>query len=737
MNSYDVIIVGGGCAGLSALSTLANYRTLLIEKNSSLGGRVKSINLEDSSAELGALYSLEPMLQFNSISQTACLDNTNGNAQHSSILFIISHSLQFESFSPIEAFDRLAIANQSPQSTSFYKRVIKTDSRSEPIITNPNFGRLDLLSPDQLSLVGSLFQVTHPGSIYDCIPSLRPLCLNNFPSLTRTQTNQSVLMNLFRVPSNAQVALSSNIISLTELNSSVEVKFENNDKCISAQAKSVIVTPPPASIFPFIKSIRSQSLNFYHSAPYISGYSFVFLFIGPIPAQSAFVSSIHIWSVCFFTRVDDSRFIVNCYVPSTRFGQFLAKPSEHELASSLKPYLSDSCLLLQSRSKFWRYLAPVLSDLLVDRYFQEHFVLSNRIFYGGELSTFTPDNLNAYGTHNAIKAGEIVANFTIDTISSSHRFNNFRPLPPLLNAHVFTFNQQIPKFLGSQPEGNVAFYGLLLSAFKEQSIKSYLLKASVEGLWEYNHGFGVTLEDSLLVLEGLIDNGLPKHHIKRILNLCIDKFYDTTTGLFVTVKKGRSSYWQGPSIHGTAQISYLILKHFNLSDSLLDSQKILDFLSASVTSDSLWKSRWFTNSYFTSFYVVRLLMFLPDDHTTYLLLSRYYERILQSQVSNGSWEDSPISTSSVILTLVLYRNSLPITLSKEIKNSLIKAINYLRQFQGQECFPSEPLLYYWYDISEIDDQFNKRFYHCMDKGRISAALASLALQSASSYIVDK
>ena len=57
-NLYDVIVVGGGMAGLGALSALAvNYsmsNTLLIEGAERLGGRVYTIPFGSNYIELGA-----------------------------------------------------------------------------------------------------------------------------------------------------------------------------------------------------------------------------------------------------------------------------------------------------------------------------------------------------------------------------------------------------------------------------------------------------------------------------------------------------------------------------------------------------------------------------------------------------------------------------------------------------------------------------------------------------------
>ena len=62
-NIYDVIVIGGGVSGLSAMSGLASQynitNTLLIEGSDRLGGRINTIPFgNDSHIELGAQVNL-------------------------------------------------------------------------------------------------------------------------------------------------------------------------------------------------------------------------------------------------------------------------------------------------------------------------------------------------------------------------------------------------------------------------------------------------------------------------------------------------------------------------------------------------------------------------------------------------------------------------------------------------------------------------------------------------------
>ena len=53
---WDIVIVGGGIAGLSAAYTVKDYRVLLLEKEDRLGGRIKTLKYGDIHYDVGAPF---------------------------------------------------------------------------------------------------------------------------------------------------------------------------------------------------------------------------------------------------------------------------------------------------------------------------------------------------------------------------------------------------------------------------------------------------------------------------------------------------------------------------------------------------------------------------------------------------------------------------------------------------------------------------------------------------------
>ncbi len=94
-----------------------------------------------------------------------------------------------------------------------------------------------------------------------------------------------------------------------------------------------------------------------------------------------------------------------------------------------------------------------------------------------------------------------------------------------------------PAFVQTRLECNVAYYGLVLQAQPDAALADYLRSCARESLWEYQVGFGITAEDSLLVLEGLLASGADRKELLRSAERLVELFYSKTTGTFQTMSR--------------------------------------------------------------------------------------------------------------------------------------------------------------------------------------------------------
>ena len=90
-------------------------------------------------------------------------------------------------------------------------------------------------------------------------------------------------------------------------------------------------------------------------------------------------------------------------------------------------------------------------------------------------------------------------------------------LHPLIRAHVYVLRDDRPVFIRTIVEGDIAFHGFRLKASRCSELANDLCELNSNGLWEYNRGFGVTMEDSALVIDGLIDAGWDTDALKNFI----------------------------------------------------------------------------------------------------------------------------------------------------------------------------------------------------------------------------
>ncbi|HNW83081.1 MAG TPA: terpene cyclase/mutase family protein [bacterium] len=278
----------------------------------------------------------------------------------------------------------------------------------------------------------------------------------------------------------------------------------------------------------------------------------------------------------------------------------------------------------------------------------------------------------------------------------------------LTRCSLYNINETSPQFRQIADEGNIAYYGLLLAAGPDMKLARKLISANRDGLWEYHKKYGVTSEDSALVIEGLLASGVDKDILLKALSALSEKFYDSDNGCFRTVNGGRADYWKGCSVETTAHIAYLMYK--------VDPEKFANEIEASAkytssnqTDDGKWDGRWFPSFTIPSYYAVRFLALFGEKFSGNIEKSLSY--LKQTQTENGSWNNSIIETSAAILL---------INCSGKQSETLAKAGAWLKN----TMFKAEPILYYWFDNGN-----GKLFFDCWDKGHISTAWKKLAIKS--------
>jgi hypothetical protein len=285
---------------------------------------------------------------------------------------------------------------------------------------------------------------------------------------------------------------------------------------------------------------------------------------------------------------------------------------------------------------------------------------------------------------------------------------------PLIDAWVYRMTPERPQLVRRLEQGDVAFYGPILEATRDPELARYLVRSASGDLWEYQHGFGPTAEDSALVLEGLLAAGTDPTVLRRSAARLVGTFFDAGAGAFHTVHGGRARYWAGPSVDATAHVGWLLWR--------LDAVRWADeiaacraFLRAQRDPTGCWRGRWFPSVALTTFLAVRLLATAGRGGT---LLADTRHLLADAQRPDGSWAGSTIDTAFAVRTL----SALEVA-----PGVLARGRRWLAARRGADGWPGEPVLYYTMETSDPDVRF---FFHCVDKGAVTSAWATLALDAA-------
>jgi len=281
----------------------------------------------------------------------------------------------------------------------------------------------------------------------------------------------------------------------------------------------------------------------------------------------------------------------------------------------------------------------------------------------------------------------------------------------LTTCTVYKLTEREPTFLEHMEEGNVAYYGLILQSGYDEQIKEYLLKCAKDGLWEYQHGYGVTAEDSALVIEGLLESGADKEILIASVRKLVQTYYSESEGAFKTVLDGRARYWDGVSPETTAHIAYL-LHRITAGEHSREILSCASYIRKTQKRDGSWTGKWFPSIMIPTFYSIRLLCSIGESSSRNVTMARDY--MIQTQHRNGSWNNSVVDSSAAIIGLC-WAGSPP--------GIIEQGRDWILSRKGAEGWEGEPVLYYWFEEEDV-----RLFHCCRDKGRITTAWAMLALK---------
>lgn len=707
-DTFDVIVVGAGLSGLAAAYELRAHKPLVLERENRIGGRILTRTQHGVTYDLGAVFALNTgVLPF-------ALPQMELFVESSAVAVAIDNELH-SGLDVLECCARLGL--DAAEWTALARFVANPDADAAS------------LPPYVYDTLNAFFQVVFPGELRAYARLFQHHALHTFSPQHLTRGNQIVLSELERqIALGPRLRLGATVEQIVDEGAQVRVTYREGDGTTTVTARAVIVTAPAPLARTLVAPLAQETRDALDAVRYASGIVVAVCVRGAQLTDVGCVVTPHAQTTTIFIQHTTERqtSLLLVYYAGGK-AQPVWDLDDATLAANTLTALKHSGLgdwdnseILFTDVQRWHNLGPVMDANAVRVWRERGVALTPRVLLGGELAAMVnADTLPngtmtmPYGMQAAYVGGQRAAGAVRRLFAQDHRTKQFGS-QYLVDATIYHFTTDQPHYVERRSEGNIALYGLVLQATRDEALKNYLLGAAQDGLWEYQDGFGVTAEDSALVLEGLLAYGIPPERLRTSATALVKRFFNRDADAFETVHGGRANYWHGPSIDATAHIGSL-LHRIDPQTFVSEICACANFTAAQQQPDGLWQGRWFPSQCITTFYAVRLLSEPEYD----AVVQRAHAALLERQKRNGSWADSVIETSAALCALKTY--SAP---TSKMVQAMLSARAWLLSKRVQGVWHGEPVLYYWYE----SDDGTKLFYHCQDKGQVTSAWATLALQ---------
>ncbi len=689
-NFYDLVIVGAGISGLSAARELREKNFLILEKMEHPGGRVLTRYHGEIAYDVGAIFGYrETNLNFS-------LPSSELIAETSDIGLFYAGKVHYGS-SAEECLQKVGLTKEElEQVKQFYS---KHD--------------LNLLSPKIYKIFNAFFQVIHPGEMKDYIPNRFRDAFIRFTSHHHKNGNGELIQYLTNLVGE-RIRLGAEVLSVEERGDRVYIEYVKQDKKYSLQAKSVLLTVPAPITDKLLGTMNKEARNFLRSVRYAHGSVVVLALRNDQICDFSYIVTVESSPNTVIRQNKGDICLLSCYYVGEQ-AQEILHLSHNEVITKTINHLNTLGIgtLSQEKLKFtdvkhWTHIGPIISEEFIAYQNSQAIRPSERVFLAGD---YTVNTKLPYGMIAAMNSGNKAAALIrafINQISSESSWAT----EPLTDAYLYKITQNQPTFVKRKAEGTVAYYGLILQAQYDESLRDYLLKNRRDLLWEYQQGYGVTAEDSTLVLEGLLEAKVSHEILLPSLQRLVELFFEDKTGAFHTIpfnRPGRAKYWLGPSPDATAHAGYLLHRVAPILYQK-ETEASCRFLQANQQEDGGFQGRWFPSRMVTTYYALRLLHLMNCS----VAVEKAKLFVLNQQENNGSWQGSVIDTATAILALRTINPDEP---------AIVRGKKWLVAQKSSNGWHPEAVLYYWFETEDNE----RLFFHGVDRGKITTAWAMLAL----------
>jgi protoporphyrinogen oxidase len=722
MKRYDVIIAGGGLAGLSAACGLDGKRVLLLEAGDRLGGKVRTESRNGIVYEAGAIFAFDPAW----------------------FAFPVDAGPHDENDNPIGLFHRGHL--HTGESVAECLRSLSPETRQALclpfFLTSPN-PQEAMIGEDLAMGLRAFFRVIHPGTPEEALPARRRDCLVRHRA-DRFERGNGAMIDALAARCGAEIRTGCRVDGLKpaggERGVNVSWRDAGDEAGEEASAAKVILAVSATAARELCGASGNVSRDFLGRVRFGGGIA-VILHVRAANRRplSYMVSTGGSFNTFIFHRVPAApdEAVVTGYIVGERAAACrgmddaeLTRMMTDELqAADIGEFDAENCSLLEARP--WPEVAPIIEESTYRGFSETWLHPMPGVVLAGDYTWWDGTAL-PYGMRQAIESGHRAARLCSDPdfVPISTDFGR----TPLAETTVLRLKDAGPEFTETFRDGTVAYYGLLLQAGnagyggfrvpenERREMERYLLKESVGGLWGYQRDYGVTSLDSALVMEGLLSAGARGPRLRESCRALVDMFFDREEGGFRTIatgSAGRAPYWRGADCPATGYCAWLLTR---IAPEGYAEEITLcrDYLLRNQQVSGGWPGKWFPSRTIPILYALRFFTLLATSpHDSSLLegaRERAVLRLLSWQGNDGSWGRSVIETSAALLALEAASPGSP---------SVASGREWLLGVRGPDGWTGEPILDYWFE-----DNGERIFFFTRDFGRVTSAWAALALAGA-------